>query len=135
MRKKILGSLLIVATLMAAGCVAPNMNAQNQTIQEQKLTLGTAQKVLRKGLTQSEVVSALGAPNMVVQDKDGLETWVYDKASTSITSAEVSGYGTVLLLGVSGGNSNTTTSQKTLTIIVKFKNSVVSEYSYRSSSF
>jgi outer membrane protein assembly factor BamE (lipoprotein component of BamABCDE complex) len=122
--------IVLGAVALLAGCAATQPPAPADT-----MTLGAVQRSVHKGMTQSEIVNALGAPNMVTRDKDGTETWVYDKASTSFTSAHTDAYGTVLLMGVSGGQSSASTSQRTLTLIIKFKDAVVSDFTYRSTSF
>ena len=118
----------IVAVL--AGCAVPQQPPSTGAV-----TLGAVQRSVHKGMTQSEIVEALGSPNMVTRDKDGVETWVYDKASTSVVSSSVGGYGTLLVVGVHGGKSSASTSQRTLTLVIKFKDSVVSDFTYRSTSF
>lgn len=118
------------AVAMLAGCAVPQQPAPTDAV-----TLGTVQRSVHKGMSQSEIVEALGSPNMVTRDKDGVETWAYDKASTSVVSSSVEGYGTLLLVGVNGGKSSASTSQRTLTLIIKFKDSVVSDFTYRSTSF
>lgn len=107
------------------------------------LTLATIQKHVKKGFSQSEVVSVLGSPNIVTSDGDK-ETWVYDKISTVSSTNEVhAGFGrasagssALSLLGISGRHSNRSTSQKTLTVIIEFDNSnAVDDVSYHSSKF
>ena len=131
MKKAILFSACLAA-LLIAGCQAPSYpTATNNDI----LTLGTVQKSIYKGMTQGEVLESLGAPNLVTRDKNGLETWAYDKASTTVTLQESSVYGTVLLIGGIAASGQATHTQRTLTLILKFKDNVLSEYTYRSTSF
>lgn len=132
MKKYLFSSFAFCAALALVGCQAPytnNMPAPQET------TLGTVQKAIHKGMTQDEVVAELGAPNMVSRDKEGLEVWVYDKASTVVTSSGSSSYGTLILVGASAHQSASSISQKSLTLILKFKDAVLSEYSYRYSTF
>lgn len=121
-------------------------------IQEQQMTLGIVQKDIKVGTSQADVASVLGSPNIVTQDADGKETWVYDKVS-SITSYNNSGFG-VGVGGFGGGygsngggggllsagyNKNGGTAQsvqKTLTVVLKFDgNHNVSSISYHMSTF
>lgn len=122
-----------IAAIALCGCVAPATNYVQADAEQ--LTLGKAQIALKKGMSQSEVVEALGSPNMVTRDKDGIETWVYDKSSTEALSSSNSAMGTILLLTIKGGQSAHKTSQRTLTLILKFKETVLSDFSYRSTSF
>jgi len=73
--------LLPVILLIACANVGDQRKALNDS-SEQKLTLGVAQKEIKVGMSQSDVAKALGSPNMVTKDKDGIETWIYDKVST-----------------------------------------------------
>jgi outer membrane protein assembly factor BamE (lipoprotein component of BamABCDE complex) len=101
-----------------------------------KLTLGTVQREIRVGMSSADVVSVLGSPNMVTSDDQRRETWVWDKVSTESIGTSSAGGATILILGASGGSSVRSTTQRTLTIIVKFDSaSRVRDFSYRSSSF
>lgn len=101
-----------------------------------KLTLGTVQREIRVGMTNTDTVAALGSPNMVTTDEQRRETWVWDKVSTDSISTANAGGASILLLGVSGGSAVRSTTQRTLTIIVKFDLAGrVRDFSYRSSSF
>lgn len=121
-------------------------------IQEQQMTLGIVQRDIKVGTSQADVAQILGSPNIVTQDADGKETWIYDKVS-SITSYGSSGFG-VGIGGFGGGygsgglggglanvgynkNGGTVQSnQKTLTVVLKFDaNHNVSSFSYHMSSF
>lgn len=121
-------------------------------IQEQQMTLGTAQRNIKVGTSQADVASALGAPNIVTQDADGKETWIYDKVS-SITSYNSSGFG-IGAGGLGGGfgsggfggglanvgynkkGGTVQSVQKTLTVVIKFdENNNVASFSYHMSSF
>lgn len=121
-------------------------------IQEQQMTLGLVQRDIKVGTSQADVAQILGSPNIVTQDADGKETWIYDKVS-SITSYGSSGFG-VNVSGFGGGfgwngigggmgnvgynkNGGTVQSnQKTLTVVLKFDNNHnVSSFSYHMSSF
>lgn len=130
--RKILVTAILGTLVVLTGCQAPATAEAEKT---ERMTLGTVQQSIHRGMSQSEVVEALGAPNMVTRDKDGTETWVYDKASTVATTTESAAYGTVILLGAWGGRADSVHSQRTLTLILKFKNSVLSDFTYRSTSF
>ena len=112
-----------------------------------KLTLGKVQQTLKKGMSQGEIIVALGSPNMVTADADGLETWIYDKLSTEVSSNKKK-KGFNLLGGIIGGDvgvgasagsstssSNKSTSQKTLTVIIKFIDKKLDSFTYNASSF
>lgn len=140
---------LIPVLLMAlSGCasVADHRKALDDS-SEQKLTLGVAQKEIKQGMSQADVAKALGSPNMVTKDKDGIETWIYDKVSTDYAYSTSSGGISSLIFalggnvaGAVGGSSSRSSgassrTQRTLTIIIKFTDSVVKEFTYNATSF
>lgn len=126
---------------------------------QQTLTVGIVQKCIHTGLSQDEVALALGSPNIVTQDANGKETWIYDKMSSSITDRNKnesaietatairtgwSSLATFLTLGLINRGikpelkdvSQVITSQSTLTIVIKFdKNNCVESFTYHSSKF
>ena len=121
-------------------------------VQEQQMTLGLVQRNIQVGTPQADVATILGSPNIVTQDADGKETWIYDKVS-SITSYGSSGFGVGvggLGGGIAGGgfgggianvgyNKNggiNQSVQKTLTVVLKFDDKHnVSSFTYHMSSF
>ncbi len=72
---------------------------------------------------------------MVTKDKEGIETWIYDKASNEYITTNNYSYGTAILFGASGSQKSGKSSQRTMTLIIKFKDNVVSDYTYNTSSF
>lgn len=141
MMKIILG---LVALISLVGCanVTDHRKALDNS-SEQKLTLGTAQRTITQGMAQGDVVAALGSPNMVTKDKEGIETWIYDKFSTDAAYSTSSGGVAGLVIGASGagfGNASqaagaSSRTQRTLTIIIKFKDARVKEFTYNSTAF
>ncbi len=116
-------------------CIKHPEYCNTSALKETNLTLGTAQKSVKIGATQDEVTLALGAPNIVTTDSNGKETWIYDKVS-SVSSYNNNGFDIGLILvnyAKNGGNAQT--SQKTLTIIIKFSNKKVESFKYHMSSF
>jgi len=116
------------------------------------MTVGLVQKEIRVGMPGAEVAAALGSPNIVTRDNQGGEAWVYDKIATEATYSNSSGNvsgglrgagiaGDTLLLGnvgagVSGSKGATATTQRTLTVIIRFDaNGLVETFSYHSSKF
>jgi len=91
-------------------------------------------------MSSAQVIEILGSPNMVSTDEERREVWVYDKIATDVTySTSEGGAGVwLLVLGVGGSGSSgaKSTSQRTLTIVIKFdKDSKVRDFAYHSSSF
>lgn len=153
MPKKFSICICIIATGFMFGCMTAAQHQQELgSTKEREMTVGIVQKEIRKGMSQADVAVALGSPNIVTNDGSGKETWIYDKiateASYSTSSGGVSGgmgaggiAGSALILGgVGGGYSKSagasSTTQKTLTVVIKFddrKN--VESFSYHASKF
>jgi len=145
----------ISAPLLLAGCqsAAEHANAVRQARDgSDRLTVGTVQREIRVGMSSADVVSVLGAPNMVTTDERRRENWVYDRISTETVYSTSQGGVNALVLGggligsavagglgganVSGAAGARSTSQRTLTIIIRYdENSAVRDFAYRSSSF
>ncbi|NLF24208.1 MAG: outer membrane protein assembly factor BamE [Deltaproteobacteria bacterium] len=135
------------------GCMsAADHQRSLHSSQERDFTLGLVQTRIARGMSQAQVAEALGSPNIATRDAEGDETWIYDKiateASYSTDRGDVGGLagagglaGNVLLLGgLTGGYSKaagaTATTQKTLTVVIKFDSrSRVKDFSYHSSKF
>ncbi|MEW6687077.1 MAG: hypothetical protein AB1393_12890 [Candidatus Edwardsbacteria bacterium] len=150
--KIIAGSSLLVFTLLS-GCMTAAQHQQSlPSTQEREMTVGIVQKEIRVGMSQADVATALGSPNIVTRDSEGKETWIYDKIATEASYSKSSGgigggagaggvAGTTLILGLIGGGYSKeagamSTTQKTLTVIIKFdKNNTVESFSYHASKF
>lgn len=123
--------LLLLVLIPFTGCVT-----QNYAVQEEQMTVAKAQREIRVGMSGAEVIEVLGSPNMVTTDSKRRETWVYDRVSTNVQTSS-SGAGVwLLLVGGSASNASASSSQRTLTIIVKFdENNTVRDFAYRTSAF
>ena len=114
---------------------------------EDKLTLGTVQSKIKKGMNQTEVLEVLGSPNIVTKNKIGNEVWTYDKvgSSQSSTSGVSATYGQAQLnqgfwAFLFGGTTNSAqsssdnnTESKSLTVIITFDgNNTISDFTYQS---
>ena len=111
-------------------------------------------------MSQADVVQALSSPNIVTKDDSGAETWIYDKIATEAScshSKQAAGgsfgaglgalgiTGQTLLGGIVGesyaksgesGAGASATTQKTLTVVIKFNESGrVKNLSYHVSKF
>ena len=153
MRPKILLMISLVIGGINFGCMTAAQHQQELgSTHEREMTVGIVQKEIRKGMSQADVAIALGSPNIVTNDGSGKETWIYDKiateASYSTSSGGVSGgvgagglAGSALILGgVGGGYSKSagasSTTQKTLTVVIKFDGRRnVESFSYHASKF
>jgi len=130
-------TLLVIALIAGSlsGCMsAADHAAQLPQPSGRELTAGAVQRDIRKGMTQAAVADALGSPNIAARDLDGKESWIYDRIATEASySAGNNGILSVLLGSRNAGAISS--SQKSLTVIIKFTNGIVSDYSYHSSKF
>lgn len=144
---------LIVVSLGTTGCMSAGKHREAvRDDASEKISVGTVQREIHKGMSSADVVAVLGAPNLVTTDNERRETWVYDKVATEqVYSRSQGGFGSIIggIVGGAagalggGGSGNVerssgaaSTSQRTMTIIIKFdENGMVRDYSYRQSSF
>ncbi|CAH2600932.1 Outer membrane protein assembly factor BamE [Rhodovastum atsumiense] len=133
--------LTVVAMVLSlAACTSASEHARNVAAGQDardRLTVGTVQREIRQGMSGAEVAAALGSPNIVTSDERRRETWVYDRIATEqIYSNSSGGVNALFLAGVGGRSGAAQTSQRTLTIIIRFdENGRVRDFTYRSSSF
>lgn len=108
----------------------------NYSLNEEKMTVAKAQREIKIGMPSSSVIEVLGSPNMVTTDAERQETWVYDKVSTNVQSSSSTNGMWLLLFYANGRERQTSSNQRTLTIIVKFDaNGLVRDFAYRTSTF
>ena len=132
---KLFSTMLCIMFL--AGCSTADSHLRSvKSDSADKVTVGKVQREISIGMPSSKVVEALGSPNIVTTDENRQEVWVYDKIATDVAYSNSSG-GVWLLIGEVGGSSGAaSTSQRTLTIVIKFdKENKVRDFSYHSSSF
>ncbi len=125
---------LLGAIFMLSGCTAGQHGSTiNLPAQEgDNLTLGVVQKEIRVGMSEGDVAGVLGSPNLVSRGKDGVDTWIYDKISSSSASQSSAG-GLFFVAGAAATASQN--SEKTLTVVIKFKEGKVIDFSYRTTRF
>ena len=80
------------------------------------MTLGKVQGVVKKGANQTDIMLALGAPNIISKDRQGRETWTYDRISQDRDSQSSGFY--FLFFGSS--KSSSSKSSKSLRAIITF---------------
>lgn len=145
----------VACALLLAGCQTASQHAADvrQAQDGDKLTVGTVQREIRVGMSGADVAQALGSPNIVTTDDQRRETWVYDKISTDrVYSASSGGINTLFLGGALLGNSGAaggiggagygsgagaaSTSQRTLTVVIRFDGDrKVRDFAYHTSRF
>ena len=138
-------ALAILLAGLSSGCTATHHAEDVRAASEgDRVTVGTVQKEITLGMSAAGVAAALGSPNIVTSDNERQETWIYDKISSEVTYSRSSGTIVGLLFGGSGGGAGvgttsagaSSTSQRTLTVIIKFDaDDRVRDFSYHSSRF
>ena len=126
---------IFMSGLIACTTVQDNRSNLRST-QEREMTVGLVKKEIRKGMSGAEVAEALGSPNVVTKDENGMETWVYDKIATEASYSESQSGLFLILGGVAQQSGAASVTQKTLTVVIKFnQNDKVESFSYHSSKF
>jgi outer membrane protein assembly factor BamE (lipoprotein component of BamABCDE complex) len=100
------------------------------------LTVGKVQGEIKVGMSAAAVAEVLGSPNIVTTDELRREVWVYDKVSSDRVDTRTSSYATLIILGASKGSSQSSTRQRTLTIIIKYdEQKLVRDFAYNFTQF
>jgi len=137
-------SAFLAGLVILAGCSASRHVEDVRSAEADKLTVGTVQKEIHIGMSGSDVASVLGSPNIVTTDQERRETWIYDKVSTEVAYSKSGGSIVGLIFsssggGLGGGNVKagaTSSSQRTLTVVIKFdSDGLVRDFSYHASQF
>jgi outer membrane protein assembly factor BamE (lipoprotein component of BamABCDE complex) len=153
MKNAFLTFLFYLFILFLAGCMSAGEHRQAVSSDEaDRVTVGKVQREIRVGMTNADVIEALGSPNIVTTDEKRREVWVYDKIATErVYSTTSGGVSALILAGFVGGDTAggggilpsfskstgaSSTTQRTLTIIIKFdEESKVRDFAYRQSTF
>ncbi len=125
-----------VVGLGVLGCGADYHAGKVREAEGQKaLTVGAVQRDIAKGMTGDKVIEALGSPNIVTTDEQGREVWVYDRFATDVV-ASGSSSGLWQIFGIGGQSGAESSSQRSLTVVVKFDGEKkVRDVAYHSSKF
>jgi outer membrane protein assembly factor BamE (lipoprotein component of BamABCDE complex) len=153
------GSFLAVLSFLASACLAACQSAQQHAqdveagnADANRLTVGTVQREIRVGMSGADVASVLGSPNIVTTDEQRREVWIYDRiATTRAYSTSSGGVSALILGGVIGGSAGagglggagynsgagaSATTQKTLTVVIKYDGQgLVRDFAYHTSTF
>jgi outer membrane protein assembly factor BamE (lipoprotein component of BamABCDE complex) len=141
--------MVLMGVVLLNGCQSAAMHrADVQDSSTDRMTVGKVQKEIRVGMNGADVAQVLGSPNIVSTDEERREVWIYDKIATDHAYSSSSGGINALILGFGGsaaggagfgGGSSagaSSTSQRTLTVIIKFdKEGKVRDFAYHTSRF
>ena len=128
---------LLVSLAFLSGCSSASSHLKSvKSDAGDRVTVGKVQREIRIGMPSAQVIEVLGSPNIVSTDENRLEVWVYDKIATDVSYSNNAGGVWLILVGAGGNSGAASTSQRTLTIVVKFDaNGKVRDFAYHSSSF
>lgn len=158
---------LYAAALIAAACAplpplpattAPPPSVSAPTVgapatSASALSYGSVTSQVIKGkTTQMDLLQIFGGPNIATTDRDGTETWVYERSATQtdVATNSQAAQGTASLgaffkyidvqaggsVARSGSASSVSSSIRSLTVIVKFAtDKTVADYTVRASTF
>ncbi len=126
----------LVLALLVVGCVTTTQRPNTEDNEGDRLSVGTVQKEIRKGMSSAEVIEALGSPNLVSTDSEGREVWVYDRIATNTVRSSGVSWIFAIFAGETTASESTSRSQRTLTITIKFDaENRVRDFAYHSSKF
>jgi len=127
--------LLLVFSL--TGCASASYHKrQVQDDSVDRLTVAKVQREIKVGMPSASVAEILGSPNVVSTDEERREVWIYDKVSSDVTYSQSEGIGTLILLSSDRSSGSRSTTQRTLTIIIKYDNEgKVRDFAYHQSKF
>jgi outer membrane protein assembly factor BamE (lipoprotein component of BamABCDE complex) len=81
--------LILFSSIILAGCYPTTLEEQSRDIKaaqeaSDNISIGKVQREIKIGMSNADVVAALGSPNMVTTDDQRREAWVYDRVSTEV---------------------------------------------------
>ncbi len=146
---------LVCVVLLASACQGAGYHSkavQDAQGDADRLSVGTVQREIRAGMSGAEVAQILGSPNIVSTDERRREVWIYDRIATDrVYSTSEGGASVLVVVGAlvggtlaggapSGYYSSSagaqSTSQRTLTVIIKFdEEGKVRDFAYHTSRF
>ena len=134
MQKKSILLILSIATILPSCMSHPgDVNSNGAT---SNLTVGKVQGEIKIGMPASDVAAILGSPNIVTTDEKRREVWIYDKVSSNSVDTSNSAFGWIVILGADTNQSQSTSSQKTLTVIIKYdEQKLVRDFAYNYTQF
>lgn len=148
MKKVLTIGMIVTVAVILTGCMASQHRRAVQDDSADRVTVGKVQQSIRVGMSGAEVASVLGTPNIVSTDEERREVWIYDKISSeSVYSTSEGGILSLIFVdlvdilaggagGLSGSSGAESSSQRTLTVIIKFdEEKLVRDFAYHTSRF
>lgn len=132
-----IAAFVLAGTLVLGACRTVDDNRRDTAdTRGRELTAGLVKREITKGMSGAAVAEALGSPNIVTKDAEERETWVYDKIATEASYSQSQNGLFLILGGFSNQSGAASTTQRTLTVVIKFdKNEKVESFTYHQSKF
>lgn len=129
-------NIILISSIifLLGGCATQLPTASSS---QNPYTQGNVTLKLKKGVTtQQQVSEAFGAPNIVTQDSNGNQVWIYQKDNVTVESGSTSNYFTILIAGAGSRTRGYQQSSRTMTLTIHFdKNDRVKDFKSMSTSF
>jgi outer membrane protein assembly factor BamE (lipoprotein component of BamABCDE complex) len=117
----------LLALALIAACQSPPPEEEGK-----KLTAGVVQREIKVGMSGSEVIEALGSPNIVTGDEGGNEVWTYERYAREVETKQTGWW----VIFAWGDKEQARGSTRSFTVIVKFDaNKKVREFAYHVVTF
>lgn len=129
--------IVFLSVVFLAGCASAARHRNlAQDDSGDRITVGKVQREIKVGMSSAQVAEILGSPNIVSTDEERREVWVYDKVASDVSYSRSEAGMSLILFGGADASGAASSSQRTLTIIIKFDNAgKVRDFSYHSSKF
>ncbi len=128
--------IVLLGSIALSGCYSHTASSAGPDANATNLTVGKVQGEIKVGMPASDVAAILGSPNIVTTDEQRREVWIYDKVSSNRVDTQNRFGGGIIILGGSTRQSESTSTQKTLTIIIKFdEQKKVRDFAYNYTQF
>lgn len=128
--------MVLAIAFVPGACMSAGEHRRDVEAGGDRLSVGTVQRKVSVGMSGAAVTEALGSPNVVTTDEKRREVWIYDRISTERVRSSDAGGGALLFFGYSRSASASSTSQRTLTVIIKFdEEGKVRDFAYHSARF
>jgi len=128
--------IVFITLIFLAGCASAGRHRQLTRDDTERLTVGKVQREIKVGMSSAQVAEILGSPNVVSTDEERREVWIYDKISTEVAYSQSEAGASLLIIGGFGSSGAKSSSQRTLTVIIKFdKEGKVRDFAYHTSRF
>lgn len=130
-------AIFLAIILILGGCASAGIHRQKvRDDTGDRITVGKVQREIKVGMPSAKVAEILGSPNVVSTDEERREVWIYDKIATDVSYSTSEAGAGLLIIGGSGASGARSTSQRTLTVIIKFdKEGNVRDFAYHTSRF